>query len=65
MRLASRRHGHDQHLGRIEHALDLELHEVFFTFAQGMGGAHALLLDQPWICRRSSALLTRIKRQAA
>ena len=46
MGLAARWHGDHQHLGRVEHALHLELHEIVLALAQGLGGAHALLLDE-------------------
>jgi hypothetical protein len=44
--LAPRRQCHHQHLGGVEHALHLELHELVFALAQGFGRQHALLFDQ-------------------
>ena len=46
MGLAPRRQGHHQQLGSVQHALHLELHEIFLALAQGLGGEHALLLHQ-------------------
>ena len=46
MGFAARWQGDDQHLGGIQHALHLQLHEVFLAHAQRLGGEHALLLHQ-------------------
>ena len=46
MLLTPWRQGHNQHLGRIEHPLHLEFHELVFALAQGFGREHAFLFNQ-------------------
>ena len=46
MGFAPRWQRHNQHLGRIQHALHLELHEIVLAHAQRLRRQHTLLLDQ-------------------
>ena len=46
MGFAPGRHGHHQHLGRLQHTLHLKPHKVRLARTQGLGGAQALLFNQ-------------------